>query len=300
MTYSVVARDPDTAALGVACQSHFFAVGRAVNHAEAGAGAIANQSLIEPAYARLGLAALREGATAQQALDAGLAADPLPELRQVAIADARGGLAVHTGKRCVGAAGARAGDSWLVQGNMLASEAVLDAMAAAMAAGGPLVDRMLAALAAADAAGGDLRGRQAAGIRVVAAGEPDDATDGVLLDLRVEDAPDPVAELTRLVGLARSSASVLGVLAGEGVLVGEYREPRPGATDAALATLAAVAGEDSEAGLEAQLWHCVLLTRAGRTAESATAARALLGRRPELRQFLHNLAEAGYLERSPA
>lgn len=299
MTYSVVARDPDTGALGVACQSHFFAVGRAVNHAEAGAGAIANQSLVEPAYARLGLAALRAGATAREALDAGLDVDPLPELRQVAVVDAGGGLSVHTGARCVPVAGSRAGRDYLVQGNMLASGAVLDGMAAAMDAEGPLVDRMLAALAAADAAGGDLRGRQAAGIRVVS-GAPDPDGDGVLLDLRVEDAPDPVAELGRLVALARSSASVLGVLAGEGVLVGDYREPRPGATDAALATLATVARERSEAGLEAQLWHCVLLSRAGRGPDATAAARALLDRRPELGRFLHHLAEAGYLDRSPA
>ncbi|WP_033291756.1 DUF1028 domain-containing protein [Amycolatopsis jejuensis] len=285
MTYSVVARDPATGELGVASQSHYFAVARAVNHAEAGTGAVANQSFIEPAHAQRGLAAMRAGASAEEALRATLAADPEPDVRQVAMADARGGLAVHTGARCVPTAGSRAGDGYLVQGNMLASEAVLDGMARAMDESGPLADRMLRALAAADSAGGDLRGRQAAGIRIVS-GEPDGA---VVVDLRVDDAPDPVGELTRLVLVQRSTTALRQALRDAGV-TGEIR---PDAVDPALDTLGAIAGEDSEAGVEAELWRCVLLARAGRDADAAV--RALVARRPSMETFLANLAAAGVL-----
>lgn len=302
MTYSVVARDPVTGEMGVACQSHFFAVGRAVNHAEAGVGVVATQSFVEPMYARRGLEMMRNDASAEAALQAGIAADPMPGLRQVAIVDARGGLAVHTGGGCVPDAGSRLGQSYLVQGNMLASAAVLDDMAEAMETPAPLVDRMLAALAAADAAGGDLRGRQSSGIVVVSGRRTDEdpADDGVLLDLRVEDAPDPVAELTRLVGVHRSAGTVMDVLRGEGMLVGDYQEPYPGATEAALATLTAIAEQNSEAGVEADLWRCVVLSRAGLAAEAAAAAAGLIARRPSMKQFLANLAAAGYIDRSPA
>lgn len=300
MTYSVVARDADTGALAVACHSHLFGVGRVVNNAEPGVGAIANQAFVEPMHARRGLALLRAGASAQVALQTALALDPQPELRQVAVVDARGELAVHTGDRCIGTAGSRAGLSYLAQGNMLASEAVLDGMADAMEGDGSLVDRMLAALAAADAAGGDLRGRQAAGILVVAGTRAGDPGDGVLLDLRVEDAPDPVGELTRLVEVARATASVLEVVLGEGLVVGDHREPEASAIDAALATLDAVAAQNSEAGVEADIWRTVLLARAGRAADASHAATALVARRPRLRQFLANLAAAGFIDGSPA
>lgn len=293
MTYSVVARDPSSGVTAVACQSHLFGVGQVVNHAEAGVGAIANQAFVEPAHAERGLALLRAGASAQVALSTTLARDAAPELRQVAVLDASGGLAVHTGERCVPTAGSRAGTSWLVQGNMLAAEAVLDDMAAAMDAERDLVDRVLAALAAADAAGGDLRGRQSAGILVVAG----EVGGGVKLDLRVEDAPDPVAELTRLVSVARATATVLGVVLAEGFVLGEL--PGPDEVDTALTALDAIAAGGSEAAIEAAIWRTVVLHRTGRTADAAASATALAARRPSTARFLTNLASAGFMDGSP-
>ncbi|HZZ50764.1 MAG TPA: DUF1028 domain-containing protein [Pseudonocardia sp.] len=292
MTYSIVARDGDTGALAVACQSHFFGVGAAVNWAESGVGAVATQSFVDPSYGARGLRLLREEVAAPLALEAMLARDPHPELRQVAIIDCRGGMAVHTGAGCVGALGSRSGSSFLVQGNMLASDRVLDDMATAVDAAGPMVDRMLAAMRAAEAAGGDLRGSQAAGIRVVAGDLDVPPGGGILLDLRVDDASDPVAELDRLVGQHRLAAIVVEALFTEGVVVGKLDQV---AADTALDRLAEVTGDGGEIGLEAQLWRGVVLTRSGRAAQAEAVIDEVVRRRPSLARFLANLREAGYL-----
>jgi uncharacterized Ntn-hydrolase superfamily protein len=295
MTYSVVARDPETGMLGVACQSHFFAVAGAVNWAQAGVGAVATQSFVEPAYGARGLELLRTGKGAQGALDAVLAADSNPELRQVAMVSASGDLAVHTGARCVGFHGSRTGSFYSVQGNMLSGADVLDAMAEAVERPAPFPDRLLAALRAADAVGGDLRGRQAAGIRIVAAEPAPVPWGGTLLDLRVEDAPDPVGELTRLVHQAELAGVVVGSLFTPGLLFGSSDLLEPGFAEAAVARLADVAAQDGEVGVEAELWRGVLLARAGNAEAAAAAVKSAVARRPGLERLLANLAEAGYL-----
>jgi uncharacterized Ntn-hydrolase superfamily protein len=201
-TYSIVARDPATGELGAAVQSHWFSVGSLCTWARPGIGAVATQSVVEPAYGPDALDRLAEGVGAEQALGELLAADPLAAVRQVAVVDARGGLATHTGPDCIPCAGHAQGEHWSCQANMMERDTVPQAMSAAFAAAdGDLPARLLAALGAAEGEGGDVRGRQSAAMVVVAAeGEPWRAR----LDLRVEDHQDPVDELRRLVRLAQA------------------------------------------------------------------------------------------------
>jgi uncharacterized Ntn-hydrolase superfamily protein len=199
VTYSIVARDADTAELGVAVQSRAFRAGGGVGWALAGVGAIASQAFSERSYGPLGLELLRAGKTPEQALAALVTADPDATVRQVAIVDAEGRTAVHTGAECIPEAGHLAGDGYTVQANIMRSAGVWPAMAEAFeAARGSLARRLLAALDAGEAAGGDWRGQQAAGILVVAA---DAKPWERVSDLRVDDHPEPLRELRRLLDL---------------------------------------------------------------------------------------------------
>ena len=203
-TYSVVAHDPETGELGVAVQSHWFSVGSVVSWAETGIGAVATQSIAEPAYGPRLLEHLRGGRSPRQALDDLLAADEQARFRQVAVVDATGEVAVHTGDGCIRFAGHTEGTGFSVQANMMATPDVWPAMAEAFAdPTGPLSRRLLAALDAGEAAGGDVRGRQSAALVVVpAAGEPWRRT----VELRIEDSRDPLGELRRLLDLADAYA----------------------------------------------------------------------------------------------
>jgi uncharacterized Ntn-hydrolase superfamily protein len=205
VTYSIVARDPGTGAFGVAVQSCYFGVGAVVPWVEAGVGAVATQAFAETSYGTRGLERMRNGERANDALEALVAADDGQAMRQVAMVD-RGGMAVvHSGVSCIEYHGARGGDGWSVQGNMLRTDAVWDAMADAYTgATGDFLDRLLATLDAAEAAGGDVRGQQSAAL-VVSAG--DDGS-GPSLRLQVEDHPDPLVELRRLVQMNRAYAEL--------------------------------------------------------------------------------------------
>jgi uncharacterized Ntn-hydrolase superfamily protein len=201
-TYSIVALDPATGELGVAVQSHWFSVGPLCAWARAGVGAVATQSVVEPAYGPNALDRLQEDVNAQQALGELLAADPLAHVRQVAVIDVRGVVATHTGKDCIAHAGHVTGEHHSCQANMMARDTVPRAMSDAFsAATGALQDRLLAALDAAEGEGGDVRGRQSAAMVVVPPdGEPWRRT----VDLRVEDHRAPLDELRRLVMLQRA------------------------------------------------------------------------------------------------
>ncbi|HEX8086287.1 MAG TPA: DUF1028 domain-containing protein [Solirubrobacteraceae bacterium] len=193
MTYSLVARDPSTGELGVAVQSHWFSVGSVVPHVREGVGAVALQSVPDVVHGGRILDRLGDGASPAEALQAVLRDDPGEAMRQTAVVDAAGQIAVHTGASCIAEAGHVTGDGWSCQANMMASDTVPDAMARAFAgAQGPLAERMVSALEAAEAEGGDIRGRQSAAL--VAGG----------VELRVEDHADPVGELRRLLVLHRA------------------------------------------------------------------------------------------------
>jgi uncharacterized Ntn-hydrolase superfamily protein len=196
VTYSIVARDPATGELGVAVQSHWFSVGSTVPWAEPAIGAVATQSFADPSYGPNALDLLRAGGRAREVLTELVRRDQGRALRQVAMVDAHGQVAVHTGRRCVQFAGHETGRGFACAANMMRQEGVPQAMARAFTtAMGELPDRLLAALDAAEAAGGDVRGRQSAAMIVVRA--RDEQWDRSL-DLRVEDSAFPLVELRRL------------------------------------------------------------------------------------------------------
>jgi uncharacterized Ntn-hydrolase superfamily protein len=204
-TYSIVAYDKKSGQIGVAVQSHWFSVGSLVSWAEPGIGAIATQSFVEPSYGPLGLALLRTGKSATQALEGLVAADSDPEVRQVAMVDMQGRVAVHTGKLCIDAAGHYIGDGFSCQANMMEKNTVWQAMAMAFEKSkGELVDRMLLALEAAEKEGGDIRGKQSAAILVVSATPSGAPWRNRIFDLRVEDHINPLKELRRLVKVAKA------------------------------------------------------------------------------------------------
>jgi uncharacterized Ntn-hydrolase superfamily protein len=208
VTYSIVARDSKTGELGVAVQSRYFQVGTVVPWALAGVGAVATQARINVSYGPLGLEYLRAGYAAEQALRALTAADSNPELRQCAIVDSAGNVAVHTGAQCVQAAGHVIGEGFSCQANMMAKATAWDAMAKTFASTfAPLAERMLAALDAAEAEGGDFRGKQSGAVVVVTGKPTGRVWEDRIIDLRVDDAEDPLSELRRLLRIKRDQES---------------------------------------------------------------------------------------------
>jgi uncharacterized Ntn-hydrolase superfamily protein len=204
-TYSIVARDAETGQLGVAVQSHYFGVGMVVTWAEADVGAVATQASADPAYGKLGLDLMRAGKSASDSLAGLLASDSNREVRQVAMVDRKGRVAAHTGSTTIPEAGHIVGDGFSVQANMMLKNSVWPAMAEAYRASrGELVDRLLAALDAAEAEGGDIRGRQSAAILIVGGKNTGRPWFDTIFDLRVDDAPEPLAEIRRLVSIRRA------------------------------------------------------------------------------------------------
>lgn len=204
-TYSIVARDPNTGELGVAVQSHWFSVGPIVAWAEAGVGAVATQSFVDPSYGKLGLDLMRLGKSGPDALKALLAGDEARDVRQVAMIDAQGRVDAWTGKNDIQAAGHIVGTNFSVQANLMLNDKVWPAMAQAFQnTKGDLADRMLAALDAAQAVGGDIRGRQSAALIVVTGKPTGQPWKDRTFDLRVDDSPEPLKELRRLVTLQRA------------------------------------------------------------------------------------------------
>ncbi|HEX8494137.1 MAG TPA: DUF1028 domain-containing protein [Pyrinomonadaceae bacterium] len=204
-TFSIVARDPATGELGVAVQSHWFSVGAIVPWAEAGIGAVATQSFVDPSYGKLGLDLMRAGRSAPDALKALLAGDAGRDVRQVAMIDAQGRVDAWTGKNDIQAAGHTIGKDFSVQANLMANDKVWPAMARAFeTTKGDLAERMLAALDAAQSEGGDIRGKQSAALIVVTGKPTGRAWQDRVFDLRVDDSPDPLKELRRLVTLQRA------------------------------------------------------------------------------------------------
>ncbi|MDX1449320.1 MAG: DUF1028 domain-containing protein, partial [Acidimicrobiia bacterium] len=205
MTYSVVMRDPDSGAYGVAVQSHWFNVSRTAPWVRFGVGAVATQALTDPSYGWRGLDLLAGGADPGDALAAMLATDPDASRRQVALLAADGRLAVHTGPDCIARAEHATGDGWAVLGNLLANDRVIPEMAAALAvATGTLAERMVTVLEAGELAGGDLRGKQSAAVRVVPSAEELAAGYEAGIDISVPDHAEPIRELRRLVEVDRA------------------------------------------------------------------------------------------------
>jgi len=291
-TFSIVARDPKTGEMGVAVQSHWFSVGSIVTWGEAGVGVVATQSIVEPGYGGKGLDLMRRGVSAPEALKQLLAADSEREVRQVAMLDSQGRVSAHTGTLCIADAGHKVGAGYSVQANIMANARVWPAMAAAFErTTGDLADRMLAALDAAQAAGGDLRGRQAAAILIVApksSGRPWAGADRTF-DLRVEDSPEPLVELRRLVRLQRAYTH-----ANHGdELVSQKK------IDEALKEYAAAAALAPEIQ-ELPFWQAITLVSVGREAEAVPILKRVLAKEPWWADLIPRLPAAKQLPNDPA
>lgn len=289
-TYSIVARDAATGELGVAVQSHWFQVGPIVPWAEPGVGAVATQSFVEVSYGPRGLELMRAGKAPQEALDQLLAADEQKSVRQVAMVDARGRVAAWTGDKCIPAAGHRTGEGYSVQANLMEKPTVWDAMATAYeaSAGQPLAERLLAALDAAEAEGGDIRGRQSAALIVVSGEKPAQPWGGRKVDLRVDDHPDPLAELRRLYGLH---------LAYESMNAGD-EAMATGDTAAAVRHYSA-AVERAPHVVELPFWQAVTLFAEGREEEALPIFRDVFAAEPRWVELVQRLPGVGLLPDDP-
>jgi len=289
-TYSIVARDPASGRLGVAVQSHYFSVGSVVTWAEPQTGAVATQSFVDPSYGQLGLDLMRTGRSAPETLAGLLAADSGRELRQVAMVDANGNAAAHTGTRCIAEAGHIVGEGFSVQANMMHRKSVWPAMADAYrGAGGDLPERLMAALEAAEGEGGDIRGMQSAAMLVVDGARTGRSWADRVIDIRVEDAAHPLVELRRLLGVRRSYLA-------------------RNAAEAAFAR-----GDIEEATREYQIaeqligdnpemrfWHAIALVNAGRIEQALPMFKEVFARDRRWLELAERLPPIGLLRADPA
>lgn len=204
-TYSIVARDSLTGEMGVAVQSHWFSVGTLAIYAEAGVGVVATQSLVNPSYGSKGLALMKQGVSPQEALNQLLKADSGAMYRQVAFLNNMGEVASHTGNLCIAEAGHTNGKNFSVQANMMLKNTVWNAMAGAFkTTKGTLSERILAAMKAAENEKGDIRGKQSAAILIVKPEATGNSWEDTIMDLRIEDHDNPIAELERLMSIHKA------------------------------------------------------------------------------------------------
>jgi uncharacterized Ntn-hydrolase superfamily protein len=253
-------------------------------------GAVATQSFVEPSYGALGLALMKGGKSAQEALKALLAADPDGEVRQVAMVDAQGRVAAHTGAKCIQAAGHEVGEGFTVEANLMDQATVWPAMARAYrAAKGDLADRLLAALRAAQAEGGDIRGKQSAAILIVKGKPSGQPWNDRLFDLRVEDSTDPLKELGRLIQLRRAYR-----LMDEGdgcVTAGKWAEAKS-AYEAAAKLAPGI--------WEMPFWQAVAMASSGRLNEALPLFKQVFAAEPFWKRLVPRLADVNQLPKDPA
>jgi uncharacterized Ntn-hydrolase superfamily protein len=289
-TYSIVARDPESGDFGVAVQSHWFQVGTAVPWSEAGVGAVATQSFVELSYGPKGLELMRKGRSAQEALDLLIAADQQRDVRQVAMVDNKGRVAVWTGPKCIVAAGHQTGEGFSVQANLMDKPTVWSAMAKAFReAKGDLAERMLVALEAAEAEGGDIRGKQSAALIVVKGKPGSEPWRDRKIDLRVDDHSAPLVELRRLLKIHRAyDATNRG---DEAMAIGDVKTAEKHYQEgAALAP-------DIE---ELPFWQAVTLFMNGKEAEALPIFRAVFAKNPAWARLVPRLPASGLLPADPA
>ena len=288
-TYSIVARDAATGEMGVAVQSHAFSVGSGVSWAEAGVGAVATQSFIDPSYGPLGLDLMRAGRSAPDALKSLIAGDDGRDVRQVAMIDASGRVAAYTGSKCIPSAGNLVGTNYSVQANLMDNDNIWPAMAKAFeSAKGDLAERMLQALDAAQAAGGDIRGMQSAAILVVKGTSSGKPWNDKIFDLRVEDSTQPLVELRRLVTFQRANN-----LANEGDRYIEKKDAA--AADKAYAAAEAILPDFAEMAF----WHAVALASMGKVDDSLPVFAKAYRMYPKFRELPPRLAKVGLLPDDP-
>ncbi len=318
-TFSIVARDPATGEMGVAVQSHWFAVGAEVVWGEAGVGVVATQSFIDPGYGKLGLDLMRAGKSPEEALRGLLAADPSADARQVAMLDAQGRAACFTGKNDIPAAGCAVGNrreqkegqathlsgtdeiaaakgisiqvggEYSAQANLMEKNTVWGAMAKAFQEGkGDLTERLLAALEAAQGEGGDIRGQQSAAILVVRGKSSGQPWMDKVVDLRVDDSNDPIHELKRLVRYHRAydhmeNGDACSTKKDWDCAVREYGEAEKLLPDQ----------------MEVVFWHAVTLVTSGHANESLPLFSKVFAREPKWAELVGRLPDAGLFPKDP-
>jgi len=288
-TFSIIAIDRQAGLMGVGVQSHWFSVGSRVAWAEPGVGVVATQAMVEVGYGPRGLEAMRAGKTPAEALSALLAADAQREVRQVAMLAVNSPAAAHTGSLCIADAGHICEADFSVQANMMANPSVWGAMAAAFrAAKGGLAGRMLAAMQAAQEAGGDIRGQQSSALLIVRTSASARPWEDRLVDLRVEDHPEPTIELTRLVQVAEAY---------DLMDQGDQHISR-GETEAAMQVYRQAAGMAPHIA-ELPFWEAVTLADLGHLELALPIFRQVFTRDPNLVELVRRLIPAGILHVTP-
>ncbi|HXX83892.1 MAG TPA: DUF1028 domain-containing protein [Casimicrobiaceae bacterium] len=288
-TFSIVARDPATGELGVAVQSHWFSVGTICPWAEAGIGAVATQSFVDPSYGKLGLDLMRSGKSAPDALKSLLAGDDERDVRQVAMIDAQGRVAAHTGAKNISLAGHIVGKDYSVQANMMSNDKVWPAMSRAFeTTKGDLAERMLAALDAAQEVGGDIRGKQSAALIVVTGKPSGKAWVDRVFDLRVDDSAEPLKELRRLVTLQRAYNHM-----NAGDLAVEQKNNERALTEYRAAALLV------PDNAEMIYWHAVALVNMGRLDDALPLFRRVFAMDRNWVELTPRLAKAGVIPDDP-
>ena len=286
-TFSIVARDEKTGEIAVGVQSHWFSVGTSVSWAEAGVGAVATQSFTNKSFGIRGLALLKQGKTAQEALDILLSDDSGKEVRQVGIVDSKGNVANFTGKNCVDFAGQLQGKSFAVQSNMMLNDKVPMAMKTAFESNSklPLAERILEALKAAQNVGGDIRGKQSAAILVVkgeATGKPWD--ENHLVDLRVDDNAAPLVEMERLLKTHRAYEHM-----NEGDLATEKNDMKLAMQEYEVAM------KMFPKNLEMQYWTAITLANNRNIEKSTLMLKAIYAKEPNWKKMTKRLPKSGLL-----
>lgn len=288
-TYSIIAIDPERNEMGYAVQSHWFNVGSIVGWAEPGVGVVATQSLVNIGYGPQGLALMRQGLTAKQALNAVTSVDPGRDVRQVAMLDIHGNIAAYTGKRCIPEAGHHIGKNFSAQANLMDKNTVWEAMARAFeSAEGDLADRLMAALKAAEAEGGDIRGRQSAAMKIVRIHPEGPAWQNVLVDLRVDDHPDPLKELERLLHVHRAY---------EAMNRGDLALERKAYDEAASHYQKAISMLQSNP--EPRFWFAVGLVNAGDLQRAIPEFQKVFQKDPKWWTLLKRLPDVGFFPDDP-
>ncbi len=290
-TFSIVARDPVTGEMAVGVQSHWFSVGTAVPWGEAGVGVVATQSFVNKSYGIKGLALMKQGKTAPEALKELLALDSGREVRQVAMIDVNGNVNSFTGKNCIDHAGNITGKNYSVQSNMMLTDKVCAAMSKAFEAseGKPLAERVMMALEAAQAAGGDIRGKQSAAILVVAGKSNGQPWNEKLIDLRVDDNDKPLVELNRLLRLYRAYEHM-----DKGDLATEKNDMKLAMEEYGAAM------KMFPKNLEMQYWTAITLATNKRVAEAAVILQQIYKQDANWRELTRRLPKVNLLPVSAA
>lgn len=290
-TFSIVARDARTGEMAVAVQSHWFSVGSVVSWGEGGVGVVATQSFVNKSFGLRGLELLKQGKSPQEALDQLLSDDSGREFRQVAILDTKGRVATHTGKNCLASAGHLNGENFSVQANMMLNDQVVPAMNKAWKehSSMPLAERMMEVLKAAQAAGGDIRGKQSAALLVVSPDNTGKPWDDRLIDLRVDDATDPITELERLLKVSRAYEHM-----NKGDLYVEKNEMAK-AMDEYNQAMKMFPGN-----LEMQYWTAITLANGKEVSKAAAMLQKIYKQDANWRELTKRLPKAGLLTVSDA